>query len=107
MSTTAITWRATEPARIRLPSPIRDGLYRMELASTLIGIPLYRAHGFEPVEEIPVSLASRLIFICVLAEAAKQRDFSRDAMPSGRLYGRRVRDSPGQGGPMRTRFRPG
>jgi len=70
---------ATEPARIRAffvhPAWARRGIgsaimrrceaaareigfSRLELAATLVGVPLYRAHGFESVEQIDVPLAN-------------------------------------------------
>ena len=80
---------ATEPARVRAmfvradwtrrglgrrileaceDAARREGFTRMALVATLPGVPLYRAYGFEPVEEHDVTMPDGVSIPCVSME---------------------------------------
>jgi GNAT superfamily N-acetyltransferase len=46
----------------------REGFNRMALSATLPGVPLYRACGFEPLEEVDTVLVDGARLTCVSME---------------------------------------
>src|SRR5262245_33082657 len=46
----------------------REGFRRLALLATLPGVPLYRAYGFEPLEETDVALVDGVRLACVAME---------------------------------------
>jgi GNAT superfamily N-acetyltransferase len=80
---------ATEPARVRAmftrsdwtrrglgrrileaceEAAKREGFRKLALGATLSGLPLYLAHGFEPVEEFEVTMPDGVAIPCVAME---------------------------------------
>ena len=43
----------------------REGFARLVLMATLPGVPLYRAYGFEPLEEVEITLPDGVLLPCV------------------------------------------
>jgi GNAT superfamily N-acetyltransferase len=60
----------------------REGYRRLALLATLAGVPLYRACGFEPLEDVDVVLTDGVVLPCVSME--KQIDPPGTAATAGR-----------------------
>jgi GNAT superfamily N-acetyltransferase len=78
----------------------REGFSRLALLATLPGVPLYRAYGFEPLEDLETALVDGVPIACVAME--KLIDVGRDVGDADEENSARTeapsRSAPGSGG---------